>query len=92
MTTLQLDIKVPTDLYIGGRWRPSDGGQTFPVNDPATGEVIAEVANGTVADGLAAVEAAADAMPDWAARPPRERGEVLRRAWELITEHTDALA
>jgi succinate-semialdehyde dehydrogenase/glutarate-semialdehyde dehydrogenase len=92
MTSFSLDLKVPTDLFIGGQWRSSSSGETFPVHDPSTGEVIAEVANGTPEDGIAAVDAAEAAMKDWAQRPPRERGEVLRRAWELVTEHADALA
>ena len=92
MTTISLDLKIPTDLFIGGRWRGSSNGETFPVHDPATGEVIAEVANGTVDDGLAAVEAADAAMQGWKTTPPRERAEILRRAWQLMTDNADALA
>src|SRR5687768_4606053 len=92
MSALSLDIKVPTDLFIGGRWRGSANGETFPVSDPATGEVIAEVANGTVEDGLAAVEAAETAMRDWRQTAPRERAEILRRTWEAMTANADALA
>ncbi len=92
MTSIPVDLKVPTDLYIGGQWRPGDTGETFPVHDPATGEVIASVANGTVADGLAAVEAAQAAMGPWSRRGPRERAEVLRRAWELMVERADAIS
>jgi succinate-semialdehyde dehydrogenase/glutarate-semialdehyde dehydrogenase len=88
----QIDLKVPTHLFIGGQWRPSSTGETFPVYDPATGESIAEVANGTVSDGIAAVDAAQTAMDEWAQRPPRERAEVLRRAWELMTSNADGLA
>ena len=92
MTSFSIDLKVPTDLFIGGQWRSSASGETFPVHDPSTGEVIAEVANGTPEDGIAAVDAAETAMKDWSQRPPRERGEVLRRAWELVTDNADALA
>ncbi|MPZ72043.1 MAG: aldehyde dehydrogenase family protein [Nitriliruptorales bacterium] len=92
MTSIPIDLKIPTDLFIGGRWRGSSSGETFPVTDPATGEVIAEVANGAVEDGLAAVKAAHEALPAWSRTPPRERGEILRRAWELMTENADALA
>ncbi|HVM18427.1 MAG TPA: NAD-dependent succinate-semialdehyde dehydrogenase [Egibacteraceae bacterium] len=92
MTTIPIDLKVPTDLFIGGQWRSGESGETFPVQDPATGETIAEVANGTPDDGLAAVAAAERAFEPWAATAPRERGEVLRRAWELMTERADALA
>lgn len=83
---------VPTELYIGGEWRPGAEGGRIDVDDPATGEVIATVADATVADGDAALAAAADAQADWAATPPRDRGEILRRAFELITERADDIA
>ena len=92
MTSIPIDMKVPTDLFIGGQWRSSSSGETFPVHDPATGDVIAEVANGTPEDGLAAVEAAATAMAEWSKRAPRERGEILRKAWQLMNDNADALA
>ena len=81
-----------TDLYIGGAWLPSSDGSRIQVVDPATGSVFADVANGTVDDGLTAVAAADSALPGWAARPPRERGEILRRAYELMTSRLDSLA
>jgi succinate-semialdehyde dehydrogenase/glutarate-semialdehyde dehydrogenase len=83
---------VPTGLFIGGRWRDSSSGERMDVEDPATGEVIAGVADATVADGDAALAAAVAAQDNWAATPPRDRGEVLRRAFELITERADDLA
>src|SRR5262245_53186994 len=83
---------VPTDLFVGGAWRASEDASRFDVLDPATGSVIASVANGTVADGLAAVEAAHAAAPGWAATPPRQRGEILRRAFTLMTERSDEIA
>jgi len=83
---------VPTDLFIGGAWRPSDDGSRFDVLDPATGSAIASVANGSIADGLASVEAAHAAAAGWAATPPRARGEVLRRAFALMTERSDEIA
>ena len=92
MTSIPVDLKVPTDLFIGGQWRASSSGETFPVHDPATGDVIAEVANGTPEDGLSAVDAAHTAMAEWSQRPPRERGEILRKAWQLMTENAQALA
>jgi succinate-semialdehyde dehydrogenase/glutarate-semialdehyde dehydrogenase len=91
MTTDVLS-KVPTDLFIGGTWRAASEGGRFDVLDPATGDVIAQVADGSVEDGLAAVNAAAEAGPGWAATPPRQRAEVLRRAWELMTERADEIA
>jgi succinate-semialdehyde dehydrogenase/glutarate-semialdehyde dehydrogenase len=82
----------PTQLLIGGERRDAADGSLIDVYDPATAGVIAQVADGSVADGLSAVEAAAQAGPAWAATPPRQRGEVLRRAFELMTEHAEELA
>ena len=81
-----------TDLFIGGTWRPSASGERFDVTDPGTEEVIATVADGGAVDARAAAEAAAAAQPLWAARPPREKAEILRRSWELLTERADELA
>jgi succinate-semialdehyde dehydrogenase/glutarate-semialdehyde dehydrogenase len=83
---------VPTGLFIGGEWRPSADGAQFGIEDPSTQEMIAEVADATVEDGAAALTAAVDAQESWAATPPRERGEILRRAFELITQRIDDLA
>ncbi len=83
---------VGTDLYIGGRWRPSSSGSRIDVEDPATGQTIATVADGSVADGRAALDAAVAARTGWATTPPRDRGEILRRAYELMTERADDLA
>ena len=81
---------VPTGLLIGGEW--GKGASTFPVFDPATEEPLAEVANGTVSDGLDAVSAAQAALPSWAATPPRQRAEVLRKAFELMTARSEQFA
>src|ERR687884_1341945 len=62
------------------------------VDDPATQEVLTEVADATVEDGRAALDAAVAAQADWARTPPRERGEILRRAFTLLTERADDLA
>jgi succinate-semialdehyde dehydrogenase/glutarate-semialdehyde dehydrogenase len=83
---------VPKGLLIGGKWREAAGGGTLPVEDPATGEALCTVADATVEDGLAALEAAASAQAAWAAHPPRERGEILRRAFEAVTAQADDLA
>jgi succinate-semialdehyde dehydrogenase/glutarate-semialdehyde dehydrogenase len=79
-------------LYVGGRWRDASGGRTLPVEDPATGETLTEVADATVEDAVAALDAAVAAGPDWARTPPRERGELLRRAYEVIADRSDDLA
>ena len=83
---------VPTQLFIGGEWRDATGGRTLPVEDPATGETLVEVADATVADGQAALAAADEAFRTFRHVAPRERGDILRRAFELMTERTEELA
>jgi succinate-semialdehyde dehydrogenase / glutarate-semialdehyde dehydrogenase len=83
---------VPTQLLIGGEWRAATGDATFAVENPATGETLCSVADATPADGLAALDAAVKAQSSWAAHPPRERGEILRRAFELLTARVEDLA
>jgi succinate-semialdehyde dehydrogenase/glutarate-semialdehyde dehydrogenase len=84
--------RVPTGLYIGGEWRPASGNGTLVVEDPSTGQPLAEVADATPGDALAALAAAAGAQAEWAASAPRERGEILRRAYELLLAGVDDLA
>ncbi|GAA4816074.1 NAD-dependent succinate-semialdehyde dehydrogenase [Nocardioides caeni] len=79
-------------LLIGGSWRPASGGGRIDVIDPADGSVLADVADGTLDDARAALDAAVAAQGDWAATPPRERSEILRRAFGLVTQHADDLA
>jgi succinate-semialdehyde dehydrogenase / glutarate-semialdehyde dehydrogenase len=83
---------VKTQLYIGGEWRDGGEGGTIPVEDPATGETLAEVADATLDDAKAALGAAHDTFQEFRNHPPRERGDILRRAYDLITERTDDLA
>ncbi|HWM74653.1 MAG TPA: NAD-dependent succinate-semialdehyde dehydrogenase [Nocardioides sp.] len=83
---------LPLDLYVGGKLVPSSDGSRFDVHDPASGAVIASVADGSVDDGLAAVDAAAGAAAAWAATSPRERSEVLRRSFDLMNRRSDDLA
>jgi len=83
---------VHPQLFIGGQWRDAEGGRTFAVEDPSTGATLVEVADASVADGAAALDAAVVAQRDWAATAPRDRGEILRRAFELITERADEIA
>jgi len=83
---------VPQQLYIGGEWRDATGGGTLDVEDPSTGETLCAVADGTVADGDAALAAAHEAFPAWRETAPRERGDVLRKAYELMTERAEDLA
>jgi succinate-semialdehyde dehydrogenase / glutarate-semialdehyde dehydrogenase len=84
--------RVPTGLFIGGDWRAASGGGTLPVEDPATERTLVEVADAQPDDALAALAAAAEAQGEWAASAPRERGEILRRAYEAIVAQADELA
>jgi succinate-semialdehyde dehydrogenase/glutarate-semialdehyde dehydrogenase len=83
---------VPRQLFIGGEWRDASGGATLDVEDPSTGESIASVADATPEDATLALDACVDVQAEWAVHPPRERGEILRRAWEVMTERADDLA
>src|ERR1700685_4317843 len=83
---------VPTDLWIGGKWKKSSDGGRFDVIDPATENKVASVASATVEDATAAWDAASAAFPAWAAKKPRERGEILRKAFELIMRDAERLA
>ena len=80
------------DLYIKGTWRNASDAARLPVVNPATEEIIADVADATPADALDAVAAATSAAPLWAARAPRDRGEILRRSFELLIQHREAFA
>ena len=84
--------KVPTGLFIGGEWRDSSNGGHTDVEDPATGKALKAVASATAEDGKAALDGAVAAQQDWAATAPRERAEILRSAFELITERADYFA
>ncbi|GAA2462093.1 NAD-dependent succinate-semialdehyde dehydrogenase [Nocardia seriolae] len=88
----ELLAAVPTGLWIGGAQVPASDGGTFPVHDPATGEVLVEVSDATAADGARALDAAVAAQASWAATPARERSEILRRAWELVMARRDDFA
>src|SRR6201992_3180833 len=83
---------VPTDLWIGGPWRKASDGARFDVIDPATENKVASVASATVEDAKAALDAAQAAFPGWAAKKPRERGEILRKSYDLIMRDAERLA
>jgi succinate-semialdehyde dehydrogenase / glutarate-semialdehyde dehydrogenase len=83
---------VPKRLLIGGSWRDAEDGATLAVEDPSTAEPLCEVAAATPADAVAALDAAVAAQEAWAATAPRERGEVLRRAYERVLARADELA
>ncbi|WP_426247694.1 NAD-dependent succinate-semialdehyde dehydrogenase [Nocardioides sp. LHG3406-4] len=79
-------------LFIGGEWRAAADGTTFDVLDPADESVLAKVADAGEGDAIAALDAAVTAQAGWAATAPRERGEILRAAYELVVDRTDDLA
>jgi succinate-semialdehyde dehydrogenase/glutarate-semialdehyde dehydrogenase len=83
--------KVPKQLLVAGDWVDGSEG-TLPVEDPATQETLTEVADASPDDAVKALDAAVDTQKEWQQTPPRERGEILRRAWEEITERADELA
>jgi succinate-semialdehyde dehydrogenase/glutarate-semialdehyde dehydrogenase len=82
----------PHQLFIGGTWRDATGGATLDIEDPSTEEALCSVADGTPEDATAALDAACGAQADWAATPPRDRGEILRRTYELMNKRADDLA
>ena len=83
--------KVPRGLFIRGEWVEGSRG-TFPVHDPATGDVLVEIADASPEDGIRALDAAVEAQDDWAATPPRTRSDILRRAFDLLMERADEFA
>jgi succinate-semialdehyde dehydrogenase / glutarate-semialdehyde dehydrogenase len=84
--------KVNKQLFIGGEWRDGTGGATLEVLDPSTEEPIAEVADATTGDAMAALDAAVDTQKEWAASPPNDRAGILWKAFELMTARADELA
>jgi len=93
MTGLDLLAKTGSrGLFIAGQWRESSTGARFQVHDPADESVITDVADGDTTDAMAALDAAVAAQADWAATAPRERGEILRRAFESVIDQADDFA
>ncbi|MFJ3957627.1 NAD-dependent succinate-semialdehyde dehydrogenase [Arthrobacter sp. NPDC090010] len=88
----ELLAKVPTGLFINGEWRAASTGKTFDVEDPATGKVLLSIADGTSEDAMAALDAADAVQAEWARTAPRERAEILRRAFDLVTARADDFA
>jgi succinate-semialdehyde dehydrogenase/glutarate-semialdehyde dehydrogenase len=84
--------RIPTQLLIGGEWVDASGGGSIDVEDPATGTVLVSIADATPEDGVRALDAAVAAGPSWAATAPRKRGEILRRAFDLLQERTEEFA
>src|SRR5215208_4948954 len=84
--------QVAKQLYIGGEWRDASGGDTLPIEDPATGETLCDVADGTQEDAQAALDAAVSKQAEWGATPPNERSAILWRAFETLNERAEELA
>jgi len=91
-TTADLVRDLATDLYIGGKAVQAKGNRRFDVVDPATGQTITTVADAKVEDAIAAIDAADEAASAWATTPPRQRAEILRRAFELMMRDAEGLA
>ena len=91
ITETALLEKLPRGLFIGGEWVDGSAG-TFAVHDPATGDVLVEIADASPEDGLRALDAAVAAQDAWAATAPRTRSDILRRAFDLLTERADEFA
>ncbi len=85
-------LSVPRQLLIAGNWQDASSGGTVEVINPSDASAITGIADADVEDGLAAVDAAAAALPEWAATPPRRRAEILRRCFELMTERSEQIA
>jgi succinate-semialdehyde dehydrogenase/glutarate-semialdehyde dehydrogenase len=92
LTESELLAKVPTQLYIAGKWVSGHGAGSIAVEDPATGKTLLEIANANAEDGLAALTAADEASLSWAKVSPRERSEILRRAFEIIKARSEEFA
>ena len=92
-TTALADGALARDrAFIAGQWCDADDGRTFPVIDPATGELLAAVPRMGTAETRRAIDAAAEAFPAWRDRPAVERAALLRRVRDLMIEHRDDLA
>jgi len=91
-TETQLLEAVPNQLFIGGQWVAASGDKTLDVTDPATGKVIRSISDASAEDGMRALDAAVAAQDAWAATPARERGEILRRTFDLVQKHRDDIA
>jgi succinate-semialdehyde dehydrogenase/glutarate-semialdehyde dehydrogenase len=92
MTETELLASVPDQLFIAGEWRASTSGKTLDVQDPSTGKTIKQIADATPGDARDAMDAAANAQDAWAATSPRQRGDLLRRAFDLMNERRDEFA
>ena len=88
----ELIAKTPTQLFINGKWVDSSSSETFDVENPATGEVIATVASATGDDAIKALDAASDVQYEWSHTSSRERSSILKKAFDLVQENSEELA
>lgn len=88
----ELLAKVPTGLYINGQWVQGSAKEQIAVEDPSTGKTLLTIANATAEDGLAALTAADNVQASWAKTSPRERGEILRRTFEIVRDRAEEFA
>lgn len=88
----ELLARVPSQLFLGGKWVDGTSGRTIDVTDPATGLVLKSIADASVEDAKRAMDIAADTQDSWAATPPRVRGEILRGAFDLLQERLEDFA
>ncbi|MBS1885890.1 MAG: NAD-dependent succinate-semialdehyde dehydrogenase [Actinobacteria bacterium] len=91
-TDVQVETIEPVELLIGGEWRAAAGGGRIEVEDPGSRRVLTTAADAAVEDALAALDAASAAAAGWAATPARERGEVLRRTFDLLVDRGEEFA
>jgi succinate-semialdehyde dehydrogenase/glutarate-semialdehyde dehydrogenase len=91
VTAVEIPL-VRRQAYLDGAWVDADSGETFPVTNPATGEVLAEVPRMGAAETARAIAAAERALPDWKHRTAKERARTLRRLADLMIQHEDELA
>ncbi|MBX3311666.1 MAG: NAD-dependent succinate-semialdehyde dehydrogenase [Microbacteriaceae bacterium] len=92
MDAKEVLTKVPTQLFVNGKWVNSSTGKKIPVYNPANDELLVEIQDASPADALSALDAAVAAQDEWAATSPRYRGELLRKAFDLITERKEFFA
>lgn len=85
-------VSILADMFINGQWSPAASGNQFEVTNPATGEVIGTVPDGSTEDAEAAIEAADAAFGSWSTNTAYERADILYRAWQLMTDRSQELA
>ncbi|MBI3086849.1 MAG: NAD-dependent succinate-semialdehyde dehydrogenase [candidate division NC10 bacterium] len=83
---------VSRQMYIDGQWVVANGGRTFAVRNPATGEHVADIADGGVVETQRAIDAAHRAFRGWAATPAKQRGEILKKVQTIMQDRVEEIA